>query len=60
MDADLKRRQKKGLSKRMKAEAESRRCPSCGRKAALSRHQDADFVVRVCRYCDYEKGGYVT
>lgn len=58
MNADQKRRMKKGLSDRMKREAEYRRCPACNRGNALSAihwFEGTHTGVRVCRYCGHER-----
>lgn len=60
-DVDQKRAMRSGLSRILRDLNEMNRCASCGRKGALKRVVDGDFVFRYCRYedCDYERGGYV-
>ena len=56
---EKQRRRSNAASKAMKRRAESRKCPKCGRKNAVTRTADNDFVVYTCRWCDYERGGIV-
>lgn len=51
-NSDTKRAQRHGLSLRMKAIAELRRCPKCNRRmAAKLVRLDAFTTVRICRWC---------
>jgi hypothetical protein len=60
-NADTRRRRVASLSNAMTQSAERRRCPSCGRGAALKRVELDDFqTVTYCRWktegkCDYER-----
>lgn len=51
-NADQVRRIRAGTSRAMKARAEARRCPSCGRGAAMKR---IEGVGSVCRWCKHER-----
>jgi hypothetical protein len=60
-NADTRRRRVAALSVAMTHSAEKRRCPSCGRGAALKREVIDDYqTVTYCRWklegkCDYER-----
>lgn len=41
------------FSTAMKRSAESRQCPSCGRKSATSRVDDGYYRWTQCRWCDW-------
>lgn len=61
-DADQRRAMKAGLSRRMRRVAESRRCPACDRKQALTKVAKlcaGEPQIYVCRYCGHElaRGG---
>ncbi len=56
---DRSRHHRRRTSEVMKRMAETRKCPECGRKAALKRTTDGDYWHVKCRWCPYEKGGYV-
>lgn len=54
LDTDHRRRHRLATSRAMKALAEAKRCPACGRKGALQRHEELGFVLRTCRWCGHE------
>ncbi len=56
--APLSRKEKHSLAtkKGLQESAAARRCPNCGRGAAIKRQLTDGFLLRVCRYCGYEKG----
>jgi ribosomal protein L37AE/L43A len=50
-NTDAQRKHRTATSKAMKRIAESKKCPTCGRKNAVKRVQlDPWTVVRVCRW----------
>jgi hypothetical protein len=58
-NSDHGKKRNDGLSRQMRRRVESRRCPKCNRGDALKRIRDGDFWAVVCRWCDYEAGGYL-
>lgn len=57
MDLDRQRKMKAGLKARMRRTAESRRCPACDRKQALTKVPKlcpGEPQIYVCRYCGHE------
>jgi ribosomal protein L37AE/L43A len=59
-NSDKTRRHREATSAAMKKDASHRRCPKCERKSALKRVVEGDLWMVTCRWCDYEKGGYLT
>jgi hypothetical protein len=53
MDTSQKRRMKAGLSRKMLALAEARKCPDCGRKMALTIIRGTFPSIHICRFCRY-------
>ena len=51
----LSQRNSGNIAAAQRASAESRQCPKCGRKAALTHYRDDMFSGRYCRWddCDY-------
>lgn len=47
------------IARGVRRSAEHRQCPQCNRKAALKYRSDGDYWEKTCRYCGYEKGGYI-
>lgn len=58
LDADYRLKHRAATSKAMKRNAKNRQCPSCKRKAAMTTNRAGGFIVKVCRWCGFEKGGY--
>jgi ribosomal protein L37AE/L43A len=58
-NSDKTRRHRLATSVAMKKDAAQRQCPKCGRKSALKRMDDGDLFIVSCRWCDYERGGYI-
>ncbi len=54
MDEAQRRRMRDGLRRKGRRQAEARRCPACGRGAALIKSAAAWPTVYVCRYCRHE------
>lgn len=57
---DQQRAMKHGLSRKMRSLANNRRCPKCGRGSAISTIKDESWCTKYCRYCDYEKGFWLS
>lgn len=51
---------RENVAEGLRESAEHRRCPKCDRKGAITRTVEpkSGFVLRTCRYCDFEKGDY--
>jgi ribosomal protein L37AE/L43A len=58
-DTGAKNRWRSNVSDGLRESAKARACPSCLRRGAIKRTVEADFVLRVCRYCDFEEGRYL-
>ena len=48
------------FSASMRHSAESRRCPHCNRKSAMSRVYNEYVSASVCRWCGYARGRDLT
>lgn len=57
-DTGAHNRWRANIARTLTRNAETTRCPKCGRKGALVRNRDAWPFVTVCRWrdCDYERG----
>lgn len=56
---DKARTHRAATSKAMKRMATAAKCPECNRKSALRRICDGGFWMVTCRWCGYERGGYI-
>lgn len=59
ISTDHRRALRAGASGASKRSAKNKQCPVCEKKNAVNRHVDGDFVLKKCRYCDYEYGYFM-